>query len=326
MTKLSFVIPCYGSEGTIEMVIEEIKEVMRQRPEFDYEIIAVNDHSPDNVLSVLKRLVQTNDKLIVADLSQNMGKHSAVMAGYSLVTGDYVVGLDDDGQCPTNELWKLYDALGSDYDIAMAEYPVKKQSAFKNFGSRVNSWMSRILLGKPKNIRFENFGITKRYVIDEIIKYKNPYPNLEGLSLRTTKRIVNVRMEERERFAGKGNFTFFRSLKLWLNGFTAFSVKPLRISSILGVISAAFGFILGIVIAIRKIINPDILMGYSSLMAALLFIGGILMIMLGLIGEYIGRIYICINDSPQYVIREILRGKKSSADAEDVQDQTAKIN
>lgn len=317
MSKLSFVIPCYGSENTIEMVIAEIDEVMKQRPEHSYEIITVNDHSPDNVLEVLRKLVLSHDNMIVADLAQNMGKHAAVMAGYSLVTGDYVVGLDDDGQCPMNELWKLYDALGTEYDMAMAEYPVKKQSAFKNFGSKVNSWMSRILLGKPKNIRFENFGITKRYIIDEILKYKNPYPYLEGLTLRTTKRITNVRMEERERFAGKGNFTFLRSLKLWVNGFTAFSVKPLRISSFLGVLTAALGFIFGIVVGVRKILNPDILMGYSSTMAAMLFIGGMIMMMLGLIGEYIGRIYICINNSPQYVIREILGLKNNDKDASD---------
>lgn len=309
MAKLSFVIPCYGSENTIEQVISEIEEVMKQRPEFDYEIIAVNDHSPDNVLSVLKRLVLTHEELLVADLAQNVGKHAAVMAGYSFVTGDYVVGLDDDGQCPMSELWKLYDALGTDYDTAMANYPIKKQSAFKNFGSKVNSWMSEILLGKPKNVKFENFGITRRYVIDEILKYKNPYPYLEGLTLRTTKRITNVVMDERERFAGKGNFTFWRSLSLWLNGFTAFSVKPLRIASILGVLVAVIGVVTGIVLVIRKILNPDILMGYSSTMAVMLFLGGMLMMMLGLIGEYLGRIYICINDSPQYVIREVLRGE-----------------
>lgn len=326
MSKLSFVIPCYGSENTIEMVITEIEEVMKQRPEHSYEIIAVNDHSPDDVLAVLRKLVVSHDRLIVADLAQNMGKHAAVMAGYSLVTGDYVVGLDDDGQCPMNELWKLYDALGTEYDVAMAEYPVKKQSAFKNFGSKVNSWMSKVLLGKPKGVRFENFGITKRYIIDEILKYKNPYPYLEGLTLRTTKRITNVKMEERERFAGKGNFTFFRSLKLWVNGFTAFSVKPLRVSSFLGVITAAIGFIFGIIVGVRKILNPEILMGYSSTMAVLLFIGGMIMIMLGLIGEYIGRIYICINNSPQYVIREIFGIKNTDTDKHiQASDETIKV-
>lgn len=316
MPKLSFVIPCYGSQDTIESVILELEQVMCERSDYSYEIICVNDGSPDNVLAVLRQLTQTHDKLIVVDLAQNMGKHAAVMAGYSLVTGDYVVVLDDDGQCPANELWRLYDALGDYYDIAMADYPVKKQSAFKNFGSGVNARMSEILLEKPKDVKFTNFCILRRYVVDEIRKYKNPYPNLDGLSLRTTKRITNVKMEERERIAGKGNFNFFRSISLWMNGFTAFSVKPLRISTILGVLTAAIGFIVGIIVVVRRLIYPEIPMGYSSLMAAILFIGGIIMIMLGLIGEYIGRIYICINNSPQYVIREILRGENAAETAE----------
>lgn len=125
MTKFSFVIPCYGSENTIENVILEIEDVMTERADFNYEIITVNDGSPDNVLSVLRKLAVTHSNLVVADLSKNMGKHSAMMAGFSLVTGDYVVNLDDDGQCPMNELWKLFDALGGDNDIAMAKYPKK---------------------------------------------------------------------------------------------------------------------------------------------------------------------------------------------------------
>lgn len=307
MLKLSFVIPCYGSENTIKAVISEIKDVMFQRPDFDYEIIAVNDCSPDNVFSVLMNLTRFNDRLTVVDLSKNMGKMSAMMAGFSLVTGDYIVNLDDDGQCPMNELWKLYDAMTTEYDISMARYPVKKQSVFKNFGSSVNSLMSRILLGRPKKLQFTNFFIIKRYIIEEIKKYQNPYPYMEGLILRTTKRIVNVEMEERERYAGRGNFNFYRSLKLWMDGFTAFSVKPLRIATIIGFIIALIGFIFGVIVIIKKLSTPEAPdTGYSSTMSVMLFIGGMIMIMLGLIGEYIGRIYICINNSPQYLIRQII--------------------
>ncbi len=308
--KLSFVIPCYCSEQTIERVIDEIDEVMSQRKEFEYEIIAVNDCSPDNVLEVLKSLVEKHREFTVLDLAKNMGKHAAMMAGFSVVRGDYVVNLDDDGQCPVQNVWKLYDALGEKNDIAMAKYPIKKQSGFKNFGSAVNSAMSRILLGKPKKLQFSNFSIMKRYVIKEIINYKNPYPYMEGLILRSTGKIVNVEMEERERVSGKGHYTFLRSLKLWLNGFTAFSVKPLRIATILGFIIAVIGFVFGMMVIIQRILHPELPAGYTSIMAVLLLIGGIIMIMLGLIGEYIGRIYICINNSPQYVIREVIGGKE----------------
>lgn len=306
---LSFVIPCYGSELTIKNVISEIHTKMLERPNYKYEIITVNDCSPDNVLSVLKEIAQNDRELKVIELAKNGGKHAAMMAGYSVTNANIIVNLDDDGQCPIDKLWELIEPLNNGYDISIARYPHQKQSAFKKFGSKVNSTMSKQLLGKPKGLYVSNFSAVKKFVIDEILKYDKPYPYMEGLMLRTTSKICNVDMEERERTAGVGHYTFIKSLKLWLNGFTAFSVKPLRISTVLGALCALIGFIFGIATIIRKIINPDILMGYSSLMAVLLFIGGMIMLMLGMIGEYIGRIYICINNSPQYVIRDTINIK-----------------
>lgn len=304
MPTLSFVIPCYGSEKTIEYVINEIKEVVSMKNNSDYEIICVNDQSPDNVLSVLKEIAEKNHKVKVIDLAKNFGKHSALMAGFSVAKGDYIVCLDDDGQCPMDRLWDLMEPLINDEaDYSMADYPEKKQSGFKNFGSSVNSLMSRVLLKKPKEIHFSNFCAMKRYIVDEILKYENPYPYLEGLVLRTTNRIKTVRMEERDRFAGKGNFGFIKSLSLWINGFTAFSVVPLRVSSLIGVLCAIIGFIYGLIVIIRKIALPGISVGWSSTIAIMLFMGGVIMLILGLIGEYIGRIYISLNNSPQYVIR-----------------------
>lgn len=303
-------IPCYGSELTIKQVIDEIHTVMCPQTDYCYEIIAVNDFSPDNVYSVLKSLTDIDTHLTIIDLSKNMGKCNAVLAGYSFVTGDYVVNIDDDGQCPLDKLWDLVKQLDNGYDVSIAKYTVKKQSAFKNFGSKVNEFMSQILIGKPKGIKFTNFSVVRRYVVEEIIKYNHPFAYLEGLILRVTRNIANVEMEERERFAGEGNFNFQKSLSLWLNGFTAFSVKPLRISTILGFAIAVFGFIFGLTIVIQKLTNPSIVLGYSSLMAVILFLGGSIMVMLGLIGEYIGRIYICINNSPQYVIKEIIHHEK----------------
>ena len=305
--KLSFVIPCYGSEHTIVHVIGEILEVVSQREGYDYEIICVNDASPDNVLEVLIKIAENNSKVKVIDLAKNFGKHSAVMAGYSFVTGKYIINLDDDGQCPMDRLWDLIDPLLDDKaDMTTADYPKRKQSAFKNFGSYVNSLMSMALINKPKELRFSNFSVKKRFIIDEILKYQNPYPYLEGLILRTTNNILPIPMEERDRYAGKGNFTFFKSLALWINGFTAFSVKPLRMATFIGLFCSIMGFAAGVFVIIRKLIKPRIAMGYSSTMALLLFIGGMLMLMLGMIGEYIGRIYISINNSPQYVIRNTI--------------------
>lgn len=308
MKKISFVIPCYGSEKTIEFVINEIVEVVEEKAnEYDYEIIAINDCSPDNVLSVLIRLANSSKKIKVIDFAKNFGKHAGVLAGFKFASGDYIVGLDDDGQCPVNHLWELLEPIiNNKSDYSMAGYNKVKQSVFKNIGSTINSLMSHILLKKPKNLYFSNFYAMKKYIAKEMIRYNNPYPYLEGLTLRTTDSFAIVPMEERERYEGNGNFTLHKSISLWLNGFTAFSVKPLRISSIIGILCSFIGFIFGLAVIIKKLINPLIVIGYSSIMATLLFVGGIIMLMLGLIGEYIGRIYISINNSPQYVIKDII--------------------
>jgi len=304
--KLSFVIPCYGSENTIAAVIDEIIQWLHNHPNYDYEIIAVNDCSPDNVYDVLVDLAKKLPELKVIELAMNCGKHAAVMAGYRYMTGDVAVNLDDDGQCPVDKLDLLLEALAQDNDVVLARYPVKKQSAFKNFGSWVNEIMARWLIKQPKGLQISNFSVVRRMVVQEILRYKNPYPYLNGLLLRATSRIVNVEMAERERMSGRSNYTFKKSLSLWLNGFTAFSVKPLRVASVVGFLTAFCGFILALYFVCRKLIYPEIPAGYSSLMAVQLFTGGVIMMCLGLIGEYVGRIYISINNSPQYVIRHVI--------------------
>jgi len=308
MILLSFVIPCYRSEKTIGKVVDEIVSVVGQREDYDYEIIAVNDCSPDGVYNVLKKIAEHNSKVKVIDFARNMGKHSAVMAGYSVTKGDYIVTLDDDCQCPTNELWKLIDPLVNDEcDATTAKYKIKKESAFKRFGSDVNLKMTEILLDKPKGLRTENFSAMKRYVCLEMIRYKNPYPYLEGLLFRVTANIKEIPMEQRERGDDNASgFTLKKSFGLLLNGLTAFSVKPLRMASIVGLVFAFLGFIYGVYTVIHKICTPNVAVGYSSLMAVVLISMGLIMLMLGLIGEYLGRIYICLNASPQYVIKETI--------------------
>lgn len=306
---ISFIIPCYGSEKTIEPVIEEIIKVVSENKEYEYEIVAVNDKSPDNVWEVLKKLSYKNKNIKCINLAKNMNRPGALMAGMANSIGDYVVLMDDDGQCPMNNLWHLVKKLEEGHDVAIAKYPEKKQSKFKNLGSLINKYMTEVIIGKPKDLMFTNFAVLKRFVVDEILKYNNPYPYMTGLMLRTTSDIINVEMEERERICGKTNFTFKKMFSLWINGFTAFSIKPLRISTLLGFCSSLFGFIYGMIIIFKKIISPGIIQGYSSLAAIILFIGGIIMLMLGLIGEYLGRIYISINNSPQYVIKERINCK-----------------
>jgi len=305
-TLISFILPCYGSEKTIAFVIDEIREIVSQRPEYEYEIIAVNDCSPDNVWSVLLGIAQQDRNVRLIGLAKNMNRPGAVMAGLGHATGEYIVVMDDDGQCPMDRFWELLAPVEGEFDVSMADYPSRKQSMFKNFGTFVNQKMTEYILDRPKDIQFTNFMVMRRYVAEEICKYTNPYPYMTGLILRTTRRIACVPMEERCRYSGSSNFTFRKMLALWMNGLTAFSIKPLRLATFAGVVCAAIGLLYGVYTVVMKLINPNISAGYSSLMAVQLFIGGGLMLMLGIIGEYIGRIYISLNNSPQYVIRDMV--------------------
>lgn len=304
--KLSFVIPCYRSENTIETVVTEIEKLMRAKSGYTYEVIAVNDCSPDNVWNVLKKLAEKSPNVKIIDCAKNMGQHAALMAGYMYADGDIVVSLDDDGQCPVDKVWDLIAPLQQGYDITIAHYPKKTQSRFKNFGSKLNDLMASFIIGKPKDLKLSNFYAMKKFICQEIIRYGNPYPYIDGLLLRSSSRIKNVFMKERERISGSTGYTFSKLVGLWLNGFTAFSVRPLRIATFLGFLLASIGFCFTLLVVVQKILDPTIMAGYSSLMAVILFVGGVLMLLLGLIGEYIGRIYISLNNSPQYVIRQTM--------------------
>ena len=305
MKKVSFVIPCYRSEKTVEHVVAEIKSTMAESG-YEYEIVLVNDCSPDNTMGTIRRLCEGDNKIKGIGFARNFGQHAALMAGLRQAQGDYVVCLDDDGQTPADEVHKLLEKLEEGYDAVYAAYDHKQHSAFRNLGSKVNELMTRMMLDKPAELYISSYFAVKRFVVDDMIRYENSYPYVIGLVLRTTKNITNVFVHHREREEGSSGYTFKKLLGLWFNGFTAFSVKPLRLATCVGAFSAFVGFIYGFYTIIKKLINPDVPMGFSSTMAAIVFFGGMIMIMLGLIGEYIGRIYISLNNSPQYVIRERL--------------------
>ena len=305
MKKLSFVIPCYCSEKSVGNVIDEVVKTVTDDGRYDYEIICINDFSRDNTLDVLKGLAEENKKIKVINLSRNFGQHSALMAGFNYVSGDIVVCLDDDGQNPPSEMFKLIDKLEEGYDLVSAKYKQeKRRSLIRKLGTKVSFWMSSYFIGKPKNIDLNSYYVFKRYVVDEIIKYKNAYPFVHGLILRITRNMANVEIEHKTREHGKSSYSFKKLLSLWMNGFTAFSEKPLRLASFFGVLCSLGGFAYGIVTIIRKILYPEIPTGYSSIMTAVLMLSGITMLFLGLLGEYIGRIYISINNAPQFAIKE----------------------
>ena len=311
MDKVSFVIPCYRSELTLGHVVEEIRAVMTQLSAYRYEIVLINDCSPDDTLGVIRGLCETYDNITGISLARNFGQHAALMAGFRHVTGDIVICLDDDGQTPAGDVGKFLAEIEAGRDVVYARYLNKQHTAFRNFGSKINEIMTRFMLGKPKELYISSYFAAKRYVIDEVVRYENSYPYVIGLVLRTTKNICNVDVKHRQRETGHSGYTMKKLFGLWFNGFTAFSIQPLRFATMVGRFCAGSGFLYGIYTVIKRLINPAVPLGFSSLMSAVVFLGGMIMLMLGLIGEYVGRIYISLNNSPQYVIREIIRQEGS---------------
>ena len=302
--KLSFVIPCYRSENTIETVVNEIRDTVATRPGTDYEIVLVNDCSPDGVWDVIKRLATADSNIKGICLAKNFGQHSALMAGYAQATGDYIVSLDDDGQTPASETFKLVDKLEEGFDVVYGYYLHSAQHLFRRLGTWVNKKMAENIIGQPRTLRTTSFFIMRKFIADEIVRYPNPFPYISGLVFRATKNLGNVEVKHRHRLEGKSGYTIAGLIGLWINGFTAFSVKPLRAATLIGLLCAVVGFAAGLFVIYKKLMFPEVPVGYTSMLATLLFVSGMIMLLLGLIGEYVGRIYISINQSPQYVVRE----------------------
>lgn len=306
MSLVSYVIPCYRSEKTLPKVIEEIIQTMKTLPQYEFEIILVNDSSPDGTRETIRTLCNQCRNVKGIDLAKNFGQHAALMAGMRFTRGDIVVCMDDDGQTPADEVGKLLGKLEEGYDAVYASYGKKKHSLFRNFGSKVNELMTRVMLGKPKTLAVTSYFAVKRFVVEEMIRYEHSYPYVIGLVLRSTKNITNVEVLHRAREEGTSGYTLKKLLSLWFNGFTAFSIIPLRVATVIGSLCAFSGFAYGIYTIIKKLVLVNVEAGFSALMSVLVFMGGMIMLMLGMIGEYVGRMYICMNCSPQYVIREMM--------------------
>lgn len=303
--KVSVVIPCYKSEQTIGMVVDSIASVLNKEQAL-FEIILVNDSSPDGTWNALVNCWKRYPEHVVCiNLAKNFGQQGALMAGMHYVSGEKVVFMDDDGQTDPNFLPALLASLDEKCDLVFAQYPEKKHTWFRNAGSKLNNWMAEKLIGKPADINFSSYFVCRRYVVDSMLQYRNPYPYVAGLAIQATSRIGGIEIPHHDRMSGQSGYNLRKLFHLWLNGFTSFSVKPLRVATTSGAALAAFGFLYAVYTVINKIINPAVPAGWSSLICAMMIIGGMMMVMLGLVGEYVGRIYISLNNAPQYVVREM---------------------
>lgn len=306
MEKISFIIPCYRSEHTLPSVVEEIETTMAGMSDrYTFDIFLINDFSPDGTMQTIRKLCEEKEYISGISFARNFGQHAALMAGFRYSDGDICVCLDDDGQTPADQVGRLLEKLDEGYDAVYAKYDHKKHSGFRNFGSRVNDMMLRIMLSKPRELFVSSYFAVRRFVVEDMIRYENSYPYVIGLVLRSAGKIANVPIDHRDRMEGSSGYTLKKLLNLWFNGFTAFSVKPLRIATFIGGFSAVVGLLYGLFVIIRRLLFPDeAVLGYAATMSAIVFFGGMILLTLGLIGEYIGRMYISMNNSPQYVIRD----------------------
>ena len=305
---ISFVIPCYRSEKTLPQVVGTIQETLKTRKDFDSEIILVNDASPDDTWGTIKSLCSSYDNVKGINLAKNCGQQAAIMAGLRHTKGDLVAVSDDDGQTPIETVFEFYDCMEEGgYDVVCADYQDRgRRSLFRRLGSWADNTMMRMAVDRPEDIRLSVYFLAKRVVVDEIIKYNNAYPHMEGLLLRTTLNIGNVKVDQKERASGSSGYNFKKLLSTWVNGLTTFSIKPLRLAVILGMLMALAGFIIIVALVVVKIAGPEMEHGWTSLVATNILIGGMIMMILGVIGEYVGRIYLCLNQNPQYVVKEII--------------------
>jgi len=301
---ITIVIPVYNGARTIRGLVDKLIATMGSE---ELQIVLVNDGSQDNSQEVCRSLSREYGPIVkFIDLAKNFGEHNAVMAGLHYAEGDYVVIMDDDFQNPPQEVPLLVqEALRHNYDIVYTYYPKKEHSWLRNLGSWFNDQVANILLEKPRGLYLSSFKCLSRFVVNEIIKYSGPYPYIDGLALRCTRNIGRVQVQHNKRLEGRSGYTFRKLVRLWLNMFVNFSVMPLRVSSMLGLLFTLVGFVLGVLVIVEKLSNPATPLGWASLIVTVIAFSGVQLVMLGLVGEYLGRMFLTNNQTPQFVVRRV---------------------
>jgi glycosyltransferase involved in cell wall biosynthesis len=305
--ELSLVIPVYNGSRTIGTLVEHTPKIFGS---ISFEIVLVNDGSEDESETVCIQLAEKFPQNVTfVHLSRNFGEHSAVLAGFTEARGRYVAVLDDDGQNPPEEVVRMLDELKRrNYDVVYGHYIEKKHSWFRNLGSRFNDRIATLMLHKPKDLYLSSFKVMNRFLVNEITKYRGPYPYTDGLIYRVTRNIGQIPVEHRASLSGPSRYTFRRLVRLWLNMFLNFSIKPLRISVYVGLLASCLSIVALIAILMDKLwITPDLTVGIPTVLGCVVFFSGIQLMILGLVGEYLGRLYLDHTGTPQFVVRYVRR-------------------
>ena len=308
---ISIIIPVFNSENTIEILIDNIVEGLGKH--YEFEIILINDSSVDRSEEKSKKLVEKYSNVVLYSLSKNVGEHNAVMAGLNKCTGDYAAIMDDDLQHSADSLLKLIQfgiKEKNNFDVVYTYYDKMKHNFFRNFGRKFNDFIANLLLDKPKFLYLSSFKLINRFLITEIVKYKSPFTYIDGIILGITSRIGRIKVEHSQRAYGKSGYTLKKLLQVWSSMFTGFSVVPLRLSLILGSMLSILGFIFALLTFIERIIDNTVPSGYATLIIVVTIFSGAILIALGLLGEYVGRIFVSLNKKPQFIIRDSWSNKK----------------
>ena len=303
---LSFVIPLYHSAETIGAVVREIEALAIPG---GHEIVLVHDGSGEATSAACRELVRTAKvPITLIEHARNFGEHNAVLTGWRQARGEYIVNLDDDGQHPPSEAVRLWQhAKETGLDVVFGHYEEKQHSKWRNFGSWFTNRMTDWALDKPHGFYLSSFRCVTAFAAKQVITYAGPYPYIDGLLLQVTQRIGSIQVRHEARKAGRSTYTLRRLVRLWLSAWINFSVLPLRVATVVGLLVAILGVLALIIVAWLwwRDIGPA--SGWGWIMAGLLIFSGSQLVMLGLIGEYVGRMFITINQRPQAVVREVMR-------------------
>lgn len=302
---LSIVVPVYNGAYSVPALVEALSALDVPG---GLEIVLVNDCSPDNSLEVCRRLAQeANIPLTVVNLARNFGEHNAVMAGLGHACGAYIITMDDDLQNPPEEVVRLWRyAHDNHYDVVYTYYAQKQHAAWRNLGSRFTNWCADILIDKPKGLYLSSFRCMSGFAARAILDHAGPFPYVDGLLMQVTQNIGRLQVTHLPRAAGRSNYTLRRLVRLFLSMFLNFSVMPLRLSTMAGIGMASLG-LLGFLIVLFEALAGETPQGWASLMAVTLLLAGVQLIMLGVLGEYLGRLFLTVNRKPQFVVRDVTR-------------------
>ena len=314
---LSIVIPVYHSADCLEALNAAISEALGPLG-IPYEVILVNDCSPDESWTVIEHLCRSHANVVGVDLRRNFGQDNAILTGIRLARGQYIAVMDDDLQHDPKVIPSLVAELEAGFDLVYAQLGKKRQKAWKNLGSWFAGKVAEWVLNKPKDIYLSPYKVFRREVADLICNYHGAEPYIDGLLLQVTSRVTQVPVEHRLRYSGKSTYNFWASIRIWTRIAFSFSVKPLRLVTILGLAFSMLGVLLGMVVILYRLSSPQSFpertAGWASLIVAVLFRGGIQMIFFGILGEYAGRTYLRVNDQPQTAVRTI-RGHGDALEA-----------